>query len=74
MDKVTSPSSEGGDEDRVRSDRGSNAGTPRWVKVIAIVALVLAIVVIVVLLASGGSHGPGRHAGEATLAAVGHPA
>jgi ferric-dicitrate binding protein FerR (iron transport regulator) len=33
---------------------------PRWVKVLAVVAVLLAVMVIVMLLA-GGHHGPGRH-------------
>ena len=33
---------------------------PRWVKVLAVVAVLLAVVVIVMLFA-GGHHGPGRH-------------
>jgi hypothetical protein len=41
-------------------------GTPRWVKVFALIAIVLIALVAVVLIA-GGDHGPGRHAsaGEA---------
>jgi hypothetical protein len=37
-------------------------GTPRWVKILAMVAL-LAIVLVVVLIVTGkgGEHGPGRH-------------
>jgi hypothetical protein len=35
--------------------------TPRWVKVLGIIALVLAVVIVVALVA-GGDHGPGRHA------------
>jgi hypothetical protein len=35
-------------------------GTPRWVKVAAIIALVV-VVMIVVMLLVGGDHGPGRH-------------
>ncbi len=43
--------------------RGATGGTPRWVKVAAIVALVLVVMVLVMLLAGGGpgGHGPGRH-------------
>ena len=33
-------------------------GTPRWVKVFAVVGVVLVVLVIVALL---GGHGPGRH-------------
>ena len=42
-------------------DRGTLAGTPRWVKVFGIVALVVVVLFIVVLLVGGGEHGPGRH-------------
>jgi hypothetical protein len=42
------------------ADRQSTAGTPRWVKVSAIVALALVVLVVVILLVAGG-HGPGRH-------------
>lgn len=43
------------------ADRGTPAGTPRWVKVFGIVALVVVVLFIVVLLVGGGEHGPGRH-------------
>jgi hypothetical protein len=36
-------------------------GTPRWVKLSAIVALVLALLVVAVMAVAGGEHGPGRH-------------
>jgi len=42
-------------------DRGTPAGTPRWVKVFGIVVLVVVVLFIVVLLVGGGEHGPGRH-------------
>jgi hypothetical protein len=38
------------------------AGTPRWVKVLAIVALAVIVVAVVVLAVGRGGHGPGRHA------------
>jgi hypothetical protein len=34
---------------------------PRWVKVLAIIAVVVAVAVVVVMKISGGQHGPGRH-------------
>jgi hypothetical protein len=34
---------------------------PRWVKVMAIIAIVIAVLVVVVMKLSGGQHGPGRH-------------
>lgn len=39
----------------------SYPGTPRWVKVSAIVVLVLALLLVIVMFAGGGNHGPGRH-------------
>ena len=36
-------------------------GTPRWVKVGAIVAVVLVVLVVLVMLVAGGEHGPLRH-------------
>lgn len=42
--------------------RGSITGTPRWVKVFAIIAIVLVLLVGFVLFTGvGGPHGPGRH-------------
>ena len=42
------------------------AGTPRWVKIFASIALALLVVVVVMLATGrGGSHGPGRHAPSA---------
>ena len=43
---------------------GASAGTPRWVKVLAVIGVVLALVVGVMLLVGGGEHGPGRHTGS----------
>ncbi len=62
----TDPYLETSDDPGARRDRGSTAGTPRWVKVSAILALVLVLLVGVMLLAGGGSggHGPGRHTGS----------
>jgi amino acid permease len=51
------------------SDRDVDAtGTPRWVKVLAIIALV--VLALVVVTGHGGGHGPGRHtmAAETLLA------
>jgi hypothetical protein len=47
----------------VGPDRESTTGTPRWVKVSAIIALVLVVLVVVMLLVGGGpgGHGPSRH-------------
>jgi hypothetical protein len=38
-------------------------GTPRWVKVVGIIAVVVALLVVVMLLVGGGGHGPQRHGG-----------
>lgn len=40
------------------------AGTPRWVKVFAVIALVVIVLLAVALIAGGGKHGPGRHMGS----------
>jgi len=40
--------------------------TPRWVKVLLTAAILVVVVVVIVMVASGGQHGPWRHA--ATLA------
>jgi hypothetical protein len=45
-------------------DRGSTAGTPRWVKAFGAIALILVLLVGVLLLTGGGNHGPGRHTGS----------
>jgi hypothetical protein len=51
-----------GDATRVRPDRGSTTGAPRWVKVFGIIALVVVLLfVIVAITGIGGRHGPGRH-------------
>ncbi len=40
--------------------------TPRWVKIVGIIALVLVLLVGIVLLTGvGGDHGPGRHMSSA---------
>ena len=48
----------------VASDRESTTstppGTPRWVKVFAIIALVLVLLVAIMML-TDGEHSPGRH-------------
>jgi hypothetical protein len=42
-----------------------SAGTPRWVKVSAVIAVVVVLILVVMLLFGGGpgGHGPGRHLG-----------
>ena len=55
------------------ADGESITGTPRWVKVFAVIALVVIVLVVVVLLVRGGEHGPGRHsAGGGAEARGGH--
>ena len=36
-------------------------GTPRWVKVFALIALIVVLLVVIVMVAGGGTHGPRRH-------------
>lgn len=40
----------------------SDTGIPRWVKGLGIAFAAVILVLAVVLLATGGDHGPGRHA------------
>ena len=43
-------------------DTGVGPGTPRWVKVFAIILIVLVLLVgIIMFTGIGGPHGPGRH-------------
>ena len=80
----TFPDSE--DDAGVNPGRESASGTPaypgapRWLKVSGIVVLILVLLLVIVMLASGGNHGPGRHApsggagGHAALLAIwAHP-
>ena len=46
--------------DRVVSNVGMNASTPRWVKVFGSL-LILLILLFVIMLFARGPHGPGRH-------------
>lgn len=39
----------------------STAGTPRWVKVFAVIALIVILLVVVLMILGGGQHGPSRH-------------
>ena len=43
-----------GEDTRVAPDLGSNAGTPRWVKMFGIIALVLVLLFVIVHLTGGG--------------------
>jgi hypothetical protein len=67
-----------GDDDRHAAARPSGvtppherSGTPRWVKVFAVVGIVVAALVIIMLF---GGHGPGRHTGGTTHGAGSTPA
>jgi hypothetical protein len=42
-------------------DGGSDAGTPRWVKISALVVLVVVVVFVILLLAGGHDPNAGRH-------------
>lgn len=46
----------------------AESGTPRWVKVFALVSGVLVLVLVVVLTLGGGNHGPSRHGSLGTAA------
>jgi hypothetical protein len=54
------PPNDSGDGPRGEPDRASPPGTPRWVKLFAIIAAVV-VVAIVILALAGGEHGPSRH-------------
>ena len=43
------------------SQTEESPGTPRWVKVFAIIALIVVVLVAIVMVAGGGTHGPSRH-------------
>ena len=51
------------DDTGVGSNRRSNTGVPRWVKVFLIFAVVAVLLFVVLQIVGGGSHGPGRHTG-----------
>ena len=60
------------------TEKDTQTGTPRWVKVSAIIALVLVVLVVVMLVTGRGGHGPGRHTssgdiGHTPPASAGHP-
>jgi ABC-type transporter Mla subunit MlaD len=47
--------------------RESTTGTPRWVKVFALIALVVILLFVILLITGrGGDHGPGRHTAGVT--------
>jgi hypothetical protein len=49
------------------SDIGGDSGTPRWVKVFAVVAAIIILLFVFLMLTRGpgGRHGPARHFGSA---------
>ena len=51
-----------GDDNGVRPTADRPPGTPRWVKVFAVVAIFVVLLVAIMLLTG---HGPGRHSGDA---------
>lgn len=51
-----------GDDTRVRPDRGSTTGTPRWVKIVGTIVIVLVLLFVIMMFIGGGSHGPSQHA------------
>ena len=44
------------------NERPTYPGTPRWVKISAVVALAVLLLVVAFMAVAGGEHGPGRHA------------
>ena len=54
--------SDTGDDTGGGPGRGSTTGTPRWVKVIGVIAITLVLLFGILLLTGGPDrHGPGRH-------------
>ena len=39
----------------------TSSGTPRWVRILALVVVAAVVALLVVQLVTGGDHGPGRH-------------
>jgi hypothetical protein len=50
-----------GDERGGGPEQEPITGTPRWVKVAAVIAFVLVVAVVIMLIVGIGNHGPGRH-------------
>ncbi len=57
---MSEPSPESDQQPRLLPEGRGFPGTPRWVKVAAVLVALLAVLLIVLLLLGGG-HGPGRH-------------
>jgi hypothetical protein len=54
-----------GDDTGAGPGREATPGTPRWVKVFAILVLVLVLLFVILKVTGlGGEHGPGRHTGD----------
>ena len=49
------------EEDTHMADPHPYPGTPRWVKVLGIIATGLVLLVVIMMFIGGGDHGPGRH-------------
>jgi hypothetical protein len=49
------------DDIRAGPDRDPTTGTPRWVKVVGIIAIVVVLLFVIMLVAGDGRHGPARH-------------
>jgi hypothetical protein len=63
MTEPIGPNAEMRDDSSALASHESSVGTPRWVKVLGIVAVLLVVAIVVVLLVGGGNHGPSRHTG-----------
>lgn len=61
MSDVPSFASTTDERGSLRGRAAAYPGTPRWVKVGAIVAVVLVLLLTLVMVVTGGEHGPMRH-------------
>jgi hypothetical protein len=61
-----------GEADGAGPDHEPPAGTPRWVKMFAIIALVIIVLFLILMVTRGpgGRHGPGRHIGPRDAAGL----
>jgi len=51
----------------VGTDRELTAGTPRWVKVFALIGIVLVLLFVILQFTGGGDHSPRRHTPPASV-------
>jgi len=56
-----------GDDTEVGVDRELTAGTPRWVKVFALIGIVLVLLFVILQFTGGGDHSPRRHTPPASV-------